>query len=472
MTRLPILRLVAFVACLLPWVVFDAQAAHFDGRYAVRSGDFNGDGRIDLYVKHSPTFILIPMDDLSIPVPRQRTEIDAFLLQQTATGAFSLVSSLTSAQHATLAQWPQAALERALGDFNADGRVDMLIKGVSSVAPGAADPMVFAPLAPRGPPRAVRAVDVSYRKFVTDVAGRLANPAHFQSGWTLQSVEYVSRVVPTWNCHNGTAWLDLSSLNSTPDSTIGGGFETTPQTRPAHCNTFVGNLLWHDIRIEHWVFDPASFSAEAITFLQTALPYLNTSNPMPLGSAQSAVDQLTAMLQVQYGSGDGFNITYDVFGGGAIGGIPGIPQPRPGTPPWVLPPVIIPGTPENKEWGDLFYELLRRIAGAIEASLPERERMHDCLAVTEANMRSVLSGSPMLTLQPSVSAREIELKIEIIKYRGVLALPPIKVDSFVIVDGHHRFIAAKLCRTEMPQQPWTAPPSPPRFPIYTIRLDP
>jgi hypothetical protein len=72
----------------------------------------------------------------------------------------------------------------------------------------------------------------------------------------------------------------------------------------------------------------------------------------------------------------------------------------------------------------------------------------------------------------AVSAREIEAKVEIIKYQGVLALPPIKVDSFVIVDGNHRFIAAKLCRTEMPQQPWTAPPSPPRFPVYTLRLDP
>lgn len=472
MRRRRTLRLLAFAACVLPLVVLDAQAAHFDGRYAVRSGDFNGDGRVDLYVKHSPTFIPIPIDDLSILVPRQRTEIEAFLLQQTASGAFTLVPSLTPAQHAALAQWPQVSLERVLGDFNADGRVDMLIKGVSSVASGALDPMVFAPLAPRGPPRAVRAIDTNYRKFVRDVAGRLASPAYFQSGWTLQSVEYVSRVVPTWDCHDGTAWLDLSSLNSSPDPTIGGGFDTSPQTRPAHCNTFVGNLLWNNIRVEHWVFNPASFSAEAITFLQTTLPYLNSTSPMPLSTAQSAVDQLSAVLQVQYGSGDGFEITYDVFGGGAIGGIPGIPVPRPGSPPTILPPVFIPGTPENKEWGDLFYELLRRIAGAIESSLPERQRMHDCLAVTEANVRSVLSGSPMLTLQPAVSAREIELKVEIIKYRGVLALPPIKVDSFVIVDGNHRFIAAKLCRTEMPQQPWTAPPSPPRFPIYTIRLDP
>jgi hypothetical protein len=472
MKSLRIRRFVAFAGSLLALIAFDAQAAHFDGRYVVRSGDFNGDGRTDLYVRHNPAFITIPLDDLPIIIPRQREQIDAFLLQQTASGSFTLVSSLTSAQHGALQQWPQVALERMLGDFNADGRVDMLIKGVSSVAPGALDPLVFAPLAPRGLPRAVRTVDTSYRKFVRDVAGRLSDPAYFQSGWTLQSVEYVSRVVPTWDCHDGTAWLDLSSLNSTPDPTIGGGFDTTPQTRPSHCNTFVGNLLWHDIRIEHWVFNPANFSSEAITFLQTTLPYLNSTSSMPLSTAQSAVDQLSAMLQVQYGSGDGFEITYDVFGGGAIGGIPGVPLPRPGAPPTVLPPVFIPGTPENTEWGDLFYELLRRIAETIETSLPERERMHDCLAVTEANVRSVLSGSPMETLQPAVSAREIEAKIAIIKYKGVLALPPIKVDSFVIVDGNHRFIAAKLCRTEMPQQPWTAPFSLPRFPIYTIRLDP
>lgn len=39
-------------------------------------------------------------------------------------------------------------------------------------------------------------------------------------------------------------------------------------------------MAW-DIEIEHWVFDPSSFSSEAITFLNTTLPYLNSSNPMP-----------------------------------------------------------------------------------------------------------------------------------------------------------------------------------------------
>lgn len=82
------------------------------------------------------------------------------------------------------AQWPLTSLERSLGDFNADGRVDMMIKGISSIAAGASDVMVYAPLAQRGPARGVRAVDDNYRKFVRDVAGRIANPAYFEPGWT------------------------------------------------------------------------------------------------------------------------------------------------------------------------------------------------------------------------------------------------------------------------------------------------
>lgn len=189
-----------------------------------------------------------------------------------------------------------------------------------------------------------------------------------------------------------------------------------------------------------------------------------------MSTAQSAVDQLSTMLQVQYGAVD-FEFTFDVFGGGAMGGI-GLPLPRPGSPPVVLPPVVISGSPENKEWADLFYELLRRMATVITTSIPARQPKHDCLAVTDPNVRTVLAGSPMLTLQPSVSAAEIAIKVEIIKFEGVHALPPIYVDGFVIVNGNHRFIAAKPCHAEMPQQEWTAPMSPPRFPIYTIRLDP
>lgn len=472
MARVGLGRLLAGVLCLTGLVTaHDVRAGHFDGRYSVHTGDLNGDGRTDLHVQHSPRFIPISLDDILIPIQRNRTEIDEFVLQQTASGGFDLISNLTPAQKNSVAQWPRATLERHLGDFNADGRVDMLIKGISTVVPGAQDAMVFAPLAGRGPPRAVRTVDNNYRKFVRDVAGRLSDPAYFEPGWTLVAIEYVSRVLPTYDCGGGLYWRDLSSLYSTPDSATGGGFQIPPQNPPQGC-TFVGNWVWHNLAIEHWVFDPSNYSDAAITFLRAVLPNLATSNPMPASTAQSAVDQLTAALQVQYGNGpDGFNFTYDVFGAGAIGGIDGLPLPRPGSPPTALPPVFIPGTPENREWAELFHELLRRIADTLTVT-PTQPQRHDCLAVTEPNVRSVLITSPMLTMQPAVSAAEIALKVEVIKYQGVGALPPIKVDGFVICDGHHRYIAARLCRTEMPQQEWTAPMSLPRYPVSSLRLDP
>lgn len=90
-------------------------------------------------------------------------------------------------------------------------------------------------------------------------------------------------------------------------------------------------------------------------------------------------------------------------------------------------------------------------------------------AATE-NIVAALSQSPMLTLQPTVSASIIQLYVTDIE--NGISLPPIRVDGNIIVDGNHRYIAFRLCRMNAAIQPWTAPLSAPRFPVQTLIIQP
>jgi len=155
-----------------------AEAAGFDLRYTARVGDLNGDGRNDLYIRWSPLFTLIPLDDFSIPVPRSRRGVGNFVLQQNANATFSIVSNLSAAQLSSVAQWPAApaALQIAPGDVNFDGAIDLIIRGVSSIASGADNQFVFAAAAPGSSPVRVVPLNATMRSFYRDVARWFLSP--------------------------------------------------------------------------------------------------------------------------------------------------------------------------------------------------------------------------------------------------------------------------------------------------------
>ncbi len=113
-------------------------------------------------------------------------------------------------------------------------------------------------------------------------------------------------------------------------------------------------------------------------------------------------------------------------------------------------------------------EISHAVEAIVEACAIEKKPK--CMPATTANIITALNSSSMLTLQPTVSASVIQLYVTNIEM-GV-AVPPIRVDGSVIVDGNHRYVAFRLCRMEAPSQPWTAPLSAPRFPVQTLIIQP
>ncbi len=133
---------------------------------------------------------------------------------------------------------------------------------------------------------------------------------------------------------------------------------------------------------------------------------------------------------------------------------PGVPIP--------IPPAAIPGTTQNRSLADATMRVIRAIRDATNRC--------KCQPATPQNIRSILDSSPMLTLQPTVSASAVQSWVYEIEAGA--PVPPIHVDGNVIVDGNHRYIAGMLCGKPAPIQPWTAPLTRPRIPMRDLQIQP
>src|SRR5688572_25556555 len=158
------LRIVALV--LLGFVASSAFAKGFDGTYVATVGDLNGDSLQDVYLKPKPQITTISLDDLVIPIPLP-TDVSPFVLRRLPDQTFEIVSSLTSAQRASVGQWAAAAaILVELIDANMDGSTDVVLRDI----PGSLDQVVLAALGNRLPPIAVKAMDAGRSTFLEDVA--------------------------------------------------------------------------------------------------------------------------------------------------------------------------------------------------------------------------------------------------------------------------------------------------------------
>ena len=104
-------------------------------QYRTRVGDIDYDGRRDLLVERVSGGAA------------NNGVLDKVIVQQTATpGQYTLVSP-TAAQAAVAAYWPVAPAQVAVEDINADGFVDVTVKGVASAlgVPDARNLIVFSP---------------------------------------------------------------------------------------------------------------------------------------------------------------------------------------------------------------------------------------------------------------------------------------------------------------------------------------
>jgi hypothetical protein len=241
------------------------QLEGFDNRYVVRTGDFNSDGRTDIYLQYRPNIVPIALDDLTIPIPIKGPVTD-FVLQQNASGGYAPVA-ITPAQKTAIAQWTQTtAIKLLFGDYNMDGRLDILVKSVASVISGAKDAFVFGPSVAGAIPSVVRPFDANLTLFFSDTINYIEDETHFDSG-----VYYACY-------YSGYAYIPVQHYDDL------GYYYTYEYVPVIQCGYY---------------FDPTGFSIPAINFLSALIAPTNSGQLVP-GSADAVKisDVLESMLGV------------------------------------------------------------------------------------------------------------------------------------------------------------------------------
>ncbi len=103
------------------------------------------------------------------------------VLSQKSKGKFTLVAP-SETQVMTMSAYPAAsAVELVLGDYNLDGFVDILLRGLGSAVTGALDHIVYAPGGKvGGHPAKLKTVDAAFKKFLTETSGWIRDSDYFE----------------------------------------------------------------------------------------------------------------------------------------------------------------------------------------------------------------------------------------------------------------------------------------------------
>ncbi len=118
------------------------------------------------------------------------------ILRNAPEGGLELVApdSEGAPTSAEMSLWPvTVSVDLAPGDFNGDGFVDMLVRGLSNAIAGARDRIVYAPGQLGGSPFNEHAVDLEYSDFQADAVKPTEDPATSQ-----RHDEFVSQLKPVY----------------------------------------------------------------------------------------------------------------------------------------------------------------------------------------------------------------------------------------------------------------------------------
>src|SRR4051812_32727047 len=104
-----------------------ALAAGFDDRYTVATGDLNGDGKTDIYLKYQPSFVIIDVGDVATTIAVGRRHVGEFVLLNQGNGSF-VPHALSAAELPLAKQWPRGDLRLRVRDMNFDGNLDVQLE--------------------------------------------------------------------------------------------------------------------------------------------------------------------------------------------------------------------------------------------------------------------------------------------------------------------------------------------------------
>lgn len=170
------LALVAFCAPSL--------GAHFDDSYNAYGGDLNSDGLTDVYIKHEARIVLIPLDDLSIPIVLSETQdlVEEVVLRSNGDGSFTQIaaSALSASDRALVSGWRTKVGSLKIGDFNHDGAFDAYLDlpQANFVGQVVNDVVLYSPVG-AGAPTAQAKVDADFREFFDQIDRWAKNPNFF-----------------------------------------------------------------------------------------------------------------------------------------------------------------------------------------------------------------------------------------------------------------------------------------------------
>ncbi|MEJ2418805.1 MAG: VCBS repeat-containing protein [Exilibacterium sp.] len=153
-------------------------ALGFDERYKAYSGDLDADGDTDLYIRREPEVILLHGDIVTpIVLPGY---VEDFVMQSNGDGSFTQLSksALTSAQQSALENWVESASRLLLGDYNADGVVDVFIDLANEYL-NYDDMILYAASSSGQVPQAYKRVDGEFKNFSEQLFNWLVNSNYF-----------------------------------------------------------------------------------------------------------------------------------------------------------------------------------------------------------------------------------------------------------------------------------------------------
>jgi hypothetical protein len=284
--------------------------AGYDGKYKAYRGDLNNDGHTDLFLSRPPDVVVIPADDVSVPIVTTRA--DHLLLLQNANRTFTANTTLSATDLAALRTWSPSSVQLVVKDINVDGQKDLFIKnfsGDASFGAGIDDQIVFA--ANNSLPVHVRAADAGFRQFFTQIHGWAADSNYFvntaiDNGWYHYQGQ---QKTGWWYVHYVDAYYQYDGGKSYLDDADD---PTNPNNPPSFCSDYP-QLCWFNPNVGYWwiygtyieniqvIIEYEHFNQDALLYAQAVGNAFNDPNVALQSNPAQAESILESYLEAPVG---------------------------------------------------------------------------------------------------------------------------------------------------------------------------
>ena len=191
----------------------DSVSTQLNYTFTAHAGDFDSNGNNDLLIKRTSSGVGAGI-------------FQNVILSQKTAGQFTLVAP-SDTQVMTGSTYPVASsVNIVLGDFNLDGFVDVLLRGLGSAVTGALDQIVYAPGGKVGGyPVVLNAVDTEFTEFLTQTSSWIRDSAYFDDNADTIPIVTSAGVTTLYHCQEAETGDDYYAdypcpLDDTPIGVI------------------------------------------------------------------------------------------------------------------------------------------------------------------------------------------------------------------------------------------------------------